>query len=861
MKPPAAKTSLAVAPASAALTAVNFLKRIFFAVVIFCSPLIFFTNLTVNPFAAQNIILTVSAAFLFLLYAAGARAEGKLEFSLSKADIWLALFILICAASLIYNGFADAERGAAVFSEGWRRGRLLLINVLFGYALAKFARPANEGDFASFDAGRLALLLLWAVLWTLFPAFKMRGVFDIYALLLWAAGIYVCFGVLREFTAKSFADIMLAVSAVSCLYGLTQNLGFEIFWNGQISQDFGSRAVSAFGNPNFLSSYVIMLMPLCALYFLSAQKLSAQFYYGFVLCAQSAFLAVSMTRSSWLGLALGALVLFSFKDFRKLIFSNKLKALCIVLLCAGFFILWPQGGGDGYKSSVVQRAGENKISAFNLDVPKEQINQAFHQRLMMWTCGLEAAKSAPVLGKGWGSFQLNYAPCQGRLLERYPQLNAVRTQANSAHNEFIETAAQSGFSGLLVYLTFFCISLFAFFKVYKNLALNARLFYAALFCGLCAVIADNMLNITMQTAIVGFAFWFILSLFNGAAAKRIVIKTGRAFSCALILSALILLGVLFYAQTNILRGGVLELRALKYFAAGDFVKSAAAARASVEKTGTRAEAFYTLLNSLLKTGDLGALDKYAALAQKRFPFYHEFYLHRAFAQSKTGDSAAAAQSLKSVLDLYPSHSPAAEGYAALIAQNRFLQTRENIAYVKLLAGRFYFNSLIKTAFCDILFQQGGYEEARAYIYPYLEEDNFNLDYIRILKTADDKLGIKRDDLLKKAQNFAKLKADLAGGGFNPAELEGQLKKTALDNPRDLNAAMLLGEFYYRTNRPLLALETIEPFYKTHAENFALNFALASANKALGRQDKAQEYLRFVLEKDYFNVTARARLDK
>lgn len=856
---PAAKTSPAVnAPA---LSAVNFLKKVFFVVIIFCSPLIFFTNLTVNPFAAQNIILSVSAAFIFFLYALGARVEGKLEFSICKSDIWLALFILICVASLIYNGLADTDYGFAVFSEGWRRGQLLLTNVLFGYALAKFARPVKGEDFASLGAGQLALLLLWAVLWTLFPAFKMRGVFDVYALLLWGAGIYICFGVLKEFTAKSFTDIMLAVSAVCCLYGLAQNLGFEIFWSGQISQDFGSRAVSTFGNPNFLSSYVIMLMPLCALYFLRAPKLSARFYYGFILCAQSAFLAVSMTRSSWLGLALGALILFSFRDFRKLIFSNKLKTLCMALLCAGFFILWPQGGGDGYKSSVVQRVGENKISALSLDVPKESINQAFHQRLMMWTCGLEAAKSAPVLGKGWGSFQLNYAPCQGRLLGRYPQLNAVRTQANSAHNEFIEIAAQSGFSGLLVYLTFLGILLFSFFKVYKNLDLASRLFYAALFCGLCAVMADNMLNITMQTAVVGFAFWFVLSLFSGAGAKRVVIKTGRAFSCALILAALILFGVLFYAQTNILRGGVLELHALKYFVAGDFAKSAAAARASVEKTGTRAEAFYTLLNSLLKTGDFGALDKYAARAQKRFPFYHEFYLHRAFAQSKAGDNAAVAQNLKRVLDLYPSHSPAAEGYAALIAQNPFLQTRENIVYVKLLADKFYFNSLIKTAFCDILFQQGKYEEARAYIYPYLEEDNFNLDYINILKTADDKLGIKRDYLLKKAENFAELKADLAGGNFDPVELEGKLKKTALDNAGDLNAAMLLGEFYYRTNRPLLAIETIEPFYKTHAKNFALNFALASANKALGRKDKAQEYLRFVLEEDGFNVTARARIGK
>ncbi|MDR0646567.1 MAG: O-antigen ligase family protein [Elusimicrobiota bacterium] len=834
--------------------------KFFLSVCIFVSPLLFFTDFTRNPYEAQSLVLTLACAGMLVSWAVGVFVRKEIVFKYSAADILFLCFICFALLSLGANALFSHSR-VALISEFLRRGQTLFTNAFAAWLAAKYLSVYDgkkQDDFIGLP------LLVWACAWLFFPVLKMRGMFDVYALILWGCGVFICLKRMRENNVAEIFDIFIAISALGALYGIMQNVGFDIFWNINISGQFGDRAISTFGNPNFLSSYIALFTPLVFVYFVNSQNKTGASYYFAIMILQAVYLAISQTRSSWIGVFAGFAVLFAFGDLRRLFWRRKKRFFSILLCAAAFFFLWPASrSGEKYSSAALSRAGESgfisSLSDLTLDARPEKINRSYHQRLMMWTCALEIAKEKPILGGGWGSYQLNYAPCQGSILSSRPQLSQLRTQANSAHNEFMEVLAQSGFGGLFLYLSFYLLLIYLFLKNYGNLNQPSRLFYGAALAGAAAFLADNMFNITTQTGITSFAFWFVLASLNALFCKTKIKKAGVLRAAFLAALCVAFSFALCFWQCARFKSQYYEFKAHKSLAAGNGENAASFAKQSLNSISKSAEAFYTLINAYFKLNDMQNAAEVSREAIKYAPHYHEFYFRLSSAAHKLGDDREAVLNLFKVLKLYPSYYPAAQSYAGILAKGGAAPSADDISLLEELKRIFYFSGEIRLAAAKVYAAYGDLNSARDTAARVLGEDNIDPDAYILLEDLNRKLDIKDDPLLQKAAVAVKLKNDLKAGGVPAVSAGDEIKKFAANYPGDLSAAMLLAEFDFRNGRIEQAVSTLENIYEENKGNAALNFALASSYAALKDNKKAVFYLGRILALNPFNSVARSRL--
>jgi tetratricopeptide (TPR) repeat protein len=228
---------------------------------------------------------------------------------------------------------------------------------------------------------------------------------------------------------------------LAAVYGLLQFAGWDPFWKDL--KAFGHRPISTFGNPNFLSTAVVMVLPITVQKVLAQPSRWAAAGAGIVVLIQFAALLATMTRSSWLGATAGLLV-FSFLH-RPVLAKGGLRALILLVLGIGLVWLWP---------SITQGRGVSVLShgsALWSGIRGASLYPSWHQRLLIWVASLDLWRDAPWWGKGWGAFDVFYPFAQARWLV-WPTLAGLRTHANNAHQIFLEFAAQSGGIGLGLFL-------------------------------------------------------------------------------------------------------------------------------------------------------------------------------------------------------------------------------------------------------------------------------------------------------------------------------------------------------------------------------------------------------------------------
>jgi putative inorganic carbon (HCO3(-)) transporter len=245
---------------------------------------------------------------------------------------------------------------------------------------------------------------------------------------------------------------------------MMQYMGFEPIWP-KVLNPFGGRSVSTFGNPNFLSSYLVMVILAAMACFLSAAKGAARkWYYALTLIAFAAELC-TLTRSSWLGLGAGMVLFGSLLWFfeRELVVKNKKVIAVSAALFIAIGVFFPQSTVGGKNPTIIERLTEAARAT------KEKKNYgSVNQRQLIWSCAASMVLEKPILGKGWGCFELFYPFYQGKFLFLEP-FREFRTHANNAHDEILEIWSQTGTLGFGVYLWFLaCLYYYALYLM-KNL--------------------------------------------------------------------------------------------------------------------------------------------------------------------------------------------------------------------------------------------------------------------------------------------------------------------------------------------------------------------------------------------------------
>ncbi|MBU2615072.1 MAG: tetratricopeptide repeat protein, partial [Elusimicrobia bacterium] len=584
-----------------------------------------------NPYFFQIFLLNVVILILWILYLVDALMKKSFKWSWSPIELPLVVFTGFAVFTWLYAYFSNQpylikqiiEDGknlpgfginylySSIFSEGFKKFIFTLVNLLMAY---------------------------WI------PAMLIPIMYE------------------RQERAKFFNTIintLFFVGFVAAFYGVLQYMEIEPVWPKALNP-FGGRPVSTFGNPNFMSSYLVMLFPIILMTYLSQISAAKKILFLGMLEIYFCSIVATMTRSSWVGLftAFTVIGLFLLKDYRKekskSIFAREKKwiiAITIVIIVT--FLTWPRSLGG---STPISRITEIENVANTSYGP-------MHQRIMIWSCAWLMVKDDPILGKGWGLFELYYPFYQGKSLFN-DLYRGFRTHANNAHDEILEYWSQIGTLGVAFYL-WFLVSFFAYgIYLYKNTFLESkRLIFIGILSGTAGMFLDNIFgNVSTQFCVPAFLYWWNMGTLVGMDDTR-KIKEYRLNSVSKGIFAVLIVFFFFliFKWYNFFLGEINYFQGFKMSKKGDV----AAAIPYLEKAhfnNKEVNSEYELANCYARLGqrDKSLWAYYNALSANCG--YDEIHFNLATVYAQMGDMEKALNNYTQALYINPISQ---EGYFAL----------------------------------------------------------------------------------------------------------------------------------------------------------------------------------------------------
>lgn len=276
-------------------------------------------------------------------------------------------------------------------------------------------------------------------------------------------------------------------------------------------QDVQNRVFATFGQPNWLATFLIALIPLNVDYLLREKKWLNRFYLLAILLSSVSALLFSKSRSGLLGLALGLAFYGVAKiwqakqnkspQFKKLSVVASLIALLIILI------------GTPYTPSFNELVnGQGKVLVSPTPAPEIQVGGTPSEeiRKIVWQGAIKIWQRYPIFGSGVETFAYSYyldRPATHNLVSEWDFLY------NKAHNELLNLLANTGLVGLLSYLALMGA---AFYFGRKSVAILA---------GLVAMFVANFFGFsTVMSNLLLFGFLAMIVLQNQDQKKQIINK-------------------------------------------------------------------------------------------------------------------------------------------------------------------------------------------------------------------------------------------------------------------------------------------------------------------------------------------------
>ncbi|MBA3053025.1 MAG: O-antigen ligase family protein [Candidatus Omnitrophota bacterium] len=375
---------------------------------------------------------------------------------------------------------------------------------------------------------------------------------------------------------------------IVCAAAIGQKSAFLMF---SFTTGFAGRVSSTLGNPNFLSSYLLISFPLFIYW---AKKKNKQYLTALPYIA----ILPSETAGSILAL-LPVLALFFFGK------KNKFS-LPGILFPAHLLVII--------------------VAIFATDISSKQMS--VKERFFKWKVGVEILKKQPVLGAGWGGVKSNFALYQNKVKRDW---TLKSTSESKIHNDYIQIAAESGIAGALAY---------AWLLISALILLRKKNFYA--FAALIAFMLDSITNFPGELPSSLMLLPLILS-FDGGDEK---LKQGKAPGIVIALIAvtsLFIIGKDFAADISRKKG-------YDSYAAGDFKKAESSWLRAHRLSPTSGKSAYALGMLYVNTKNYtGAINKF--LDSIRIRQYGEVYNNLGNALYLSGNIPAALKAWEKAVEL------------------------------------------------------------------------------------------------------------------------------------------------------------------------------------------------------------------
>ncbi|MCX7910638.1 MAG: tetratricopeptide repeat protein [Endomicrobia bacterium] len=776
-----------------------------FYTIIVVSPLVFFTDLTRNPYYFQIVFAQSGMIFLWLVVLL--KQKGKIIHYTNPFEKPMLIFYGYAIISWLFSMF--------VLNHNYHVPQLISDSIKVYGKNFFFMSMFNEG-FKKF-------------------IFTVTNIILVY---------FFATNYINKENFKKVYFTLFIVGFFASIYGILQYFGIEIIWP-KVLNPFGGRCVSTFGNPNFLSSFLILLFPLMFVEYIYSRSVLMFIFLIIYYCA----LLSTLTRSSWLGLFVSLVYMLGilFLKERKLLIGNKYRVAILFIFMSIFFLLWPKSPVGG-NPSVVERILEIRQA--------KEVYAPLHQRFLIWLCGWDMIKEKPITGKGWGLFELFYPFYQGKYL--FVKELSHRTHANNAHNEIIEIWSQTGTLGLGIYILFlicFFIYSYKIFKKEKNYP--QKLFILALSSSVLGMIVDNLLNVTIHFCIPAFLYFFnigSLASFDESREKKEIYFKGFSKYFVLVIGCLIILRLWlnFLGEINYFKG-------FKYSKRNELEQALYYLSKANKFQKYEVNNNYELANTYARLKRLKEAIHYYYEALASNCGYDEIHFNLAtvYAQSNNQEMAK-----------------------LHYTQSLFINPLSKEAYMAL--GSIFLSEIDKNLKSAIkLFEQA------VMVFP--EEKDFynNLGYLYIKSNEDykalkcyekalkidpnfefakrnyillsDKLKIKDNIIITYERLFTEMMKDIKENKLS--EAESKCYELLKIFPNDYNAKFYLANILFSKNEFEKAAKLYKEIISGQPDNLTVRYNFAVTLVKLQNFTEAEQHLKYILSKQPDNFQARALLDQ
>ena len=218
------------------------ITRVLLAALFLVTPLMFFTDLTENPFQVQNTVLYVLLALIYATMAVKFLRSKTIDFTKTFFDLAFFVYVIVCAVTWLSAVSSEPQAlRQTMFYNMLNYGTLLLVVALGAYVVSK--NVVFSGVIES-KTNYILLFIVWGALWLLLPYLHtmlsadnlFARMFDWYAVLLWVAGIWLGMRVLKKVTQENIIVLVFISVFLACVYGVLQALGLEFLWPFEMSQ-------------------------------------------------------------------------------------------------------------------------------------------------------------------------------------------------------------------------------------------------------------------------------------------------------------------------------------------------------------------------------------------------------------------------------------------------------------------------------------------------------------------------------------------------------------------------------------------------------------------------------------------------
>ncbi len=846
--------------------------RVFLAATFLVVPLLFFTNLTENPFFAQNVLLYVLIALLYGTMAVKFLRTKTIDFTKTFFDLAFFIYVISCAMGWLsaVSGAPQALRQTLFFNL-LNYGTLLLIVAVGAYIISK--NVVFSGIIES-KTNYILLFFVWGGLWYLAPVLKttatsetfLAQLWDWYAVFLWGIGIYLGVRVLKKLTQENILVLLFVAVFLACCYGVLQALGLDFLWPFEINQ-FATKAFSTFGNPNFLSSAVVMLLPALLVYFMRTDSKKDFVVYGLLVLVYILYLSFGLARSCWLGALCGLFMMWMFGTLRALIWQRKGRVFLLALLAVGvaYSSVYMPGPGNAI-SPVKNRAAElSQVtpSTLTLDVKREQIFQSLHQRLLMWDVAKEMFLERPVLGSGVGNFQMAYAQNQPKTLLKYPQLRELKTTTNAPHNEILFQLGQGGMVGVGLFLFMFMVLFLEVkdFAAHKKEGDKKQLLQA-LFCGILGMLVDNMLNISLHAVVPAFFFWWLVGAEVSGVGKEEgkIVLTANPATKAVALVILAGCAAVFAWQGLWFASEYETFVGEKKIAAQDYNGAVKNLSAALTLYPANTEAGFKLGQIFLARQQykdaLRVFDKTLAAAS----YYEEVYYQAALAALGAQEPKKAVQYLMNHLRLHPYHLEAYKLLAALLHENLIYANADELSMLERGLTLFAYETDLWRQTGSLYQKLDDPEKAKDVYARGLAVDTLDAP---LLVQLESLYPAQKPEVARQARTLQQYRTKVEKfhkmAPYYQHKLRENLEAYMAQYPQDPNGKILLARVFSLSGNDLKAEELLEHILAARPDNLWANLALSSLYYQAEDWPRARRAIEQALFYYPDNVSAQQRL--